>query len=274
MHVHVAAPHPGLQRFLLLSLLGHALALIIFTFTIGHTVRTSPPAAVQVRLVGVPIPSAPAKAKKPPEDVRTQDSAAPKEPPPEMKTMPPSEATTRMVQEEPLPTPTKEAPVNAQERPPVLDKNPEKKKVVKNREDAKVVKNPEDYLNNLDSFLDDNPNVTPTPDPKAMPSTQLAGEGPQLQLNLAEQGVVDGIRNHVMQNWNFMPGADLRGLAVTFQVNTQADGVVTQVVLRQSSGNRAFDASLERAIRKASPLPFPRDKAEAFQVLELTFGQP
>ena len=109
------------------------------------------------------------------------------------------------------------------------------------------------------------------PTPNAAPSTQKAGEGPQLQVNLASSGAINAIRDHVMRNWTFTPGSDLRGLQVSVQLSLDDAGNITQLYVTQSSGQAFFDNSLLRAIRKSIPLPIPAAEKAAFRDIELTF---
>jgi|GEM_PF-1351476 len=274
MHHQVTRP-PSLNRFLGWSFALHVLALIALSITLSNTIRVLPAPAIQVRLVGVPQPKAQTQPKFKPEEVRTQDSAAPKEPPPDMKNIPPSKATTRLLQEEKPTPPQKENPVEAQKRPPVLDKTPREKKVVKNDLSAKVVKDPEDYLKAL-NFVDKLEKSKPTPTKTAAVATPNApaGEGPQIQLNQADEGVISAIRQKVEENWLIPPGLDTRGLQVTVAVSIAADGNITSIHITQGSGQPYFDNSLLRAIRKAVPLPIPADKYDKFKELELGFEPP
>ncbi len=261
---------PTLGRFVGYSVAAHVLALILMTFTLGTTARIAPPQSIKVQLVGVPVPPMPAKPVEP-EKIRTQDSPAPKEPPPEAKNIPPVDATTKLATPVTPTTVTKESAVNAAERPPVLDKTPREKKVVQNTPDAKVVKNPEDFLSQLD-FVDKMAEQAPAqPTPNAAPSTQKAGEGPQLQVNLASSGVINAIRDHVSRNWLIAPGLDVRGLQVTVQISLDDAGNITQLYVTQSSGQAFFDNSLVRAVRKSIPLPIPAADKAAFRDIELTF---
>ncbi|MCA3243847.1 MAG: TonB family protein [Alphaproteobacteria bacterium] len=261
-----------LKRYVGLSFGAHVVALLLLTFTIGHTARLAPPQAVKVQLVGVPIPAMPSKPKEI-EEIRTQDSPAPKEPPPNMKSMPESEATTKLAEPVSATPVVKESDIAAAERPPVLDKTPREKKVVKNKPDAKVVKNPEDFLAQLD-FVDALAKQAAKPTPNAKPSTQQAGEGPRLQLNLADGGIVNAIRDHISRNWLIPPGLDVRGLTVTVQVSLDEVGNLTGIYVTRSSGQQFFDNSLLRAVQKAMPLPIPANELPNFRDIELTFQQP
>ncbi|TKW61657.1 MAG: TonB family protein [Blastochloris viridis] len=269
---HRVTEQPNLKKVIVWSLMLHVAVLVGMSLSLTHRVRVSTP-TVQVKLVGVPQPKA-ASSKVEPQKVRTQDSAAPKDPPKEMKNIPPSDAKTKFVTDTKETTPDKkETPIEAKERPPVLDKSPKEKKVVKNEKDAKVVKNPEDFLENLDDFLEkaDKPSPKPkdvTPDP-----TKQAGEGPQLQLNLSDQGVNDAIGMAVNKNWVIPPGKDLNGLTIVVQIKLGPSGDLIGLRVVQSSGDASFDATLIRAIRKSIPLPIPSDKMGAYADFEMAFSQ-
>lgn len=275
MILHHPTTPPPLGRYAAWAVVGHAVLLVVMSLAITMSIRTSKPMMMQVRLVGVPQPTQAPQPKLEEQKVRTQDSAAPKEPPPETKDIPPSEAKTKFVQEKPKEPakPDKPNPIEAKKRPPTLDKTPKKKKVVKNDLDAKVVKNPEDYMKALD-FIDklEAEQLAPKPNTTAQKTDEQAGEGPQIQLDASDMGVVDAIRQHIMEQWVVTPGLDTRGLAVIIRIKTTADGQLStlpQVV--KSSGNDTFDRSLVTAIRKAVPLPIPADD-KRFQELDFTFG--
>jgi len=62
----------------------------------------------------------------------------------------------------------------------------------------------------------------------------------------------------VTQSWN-RPNNISSDLRCSLQVNLIPTGDVMLVKVVKSSGNKAFDASAERAVYKASPLPVPQD---------------
>ena len=81
------------------------------------------------------------------------------------------------------------------------------------------------------------------------------------------------IANKVENNWLQPPGTATAGLACLVQVRLGASGSVLLVNVVQSSGNSAFDRSVEAAVRKADPLPMPespRLQAE-FRTLKFEF---
>lgn len=267
---HRTVAQPNLGRIIGWSFLAHILVLAALSVSFSHRIKLSTP-AMQIKLVGVPQPTAASK-KVEPEKIRTQDSAAPKEPPPDAKNIPPSDATSKFAVEKPKEQdPDKKVnPIEAKERPPVLDKSPKEKKVVKNDLDAKVVKKPEDFLESIDDFLTESkPTAKPTPTAKA--TDKPAGDGPTLQMNLADGAVSDAIGQAVSKNW-FYQGYDTKGLAVTVQIQLSADGQLIGLNIVKRSGNDSFDQSLIRAIRKSDPLPIPTDKLAAYRDFEVTFN--
>ncbi len=274
MHV-VLTPQPPIQRYIPWVLAVHVVFLILTSLVLTNSIRTAPSMVMQVRLVGVPTPTqVPQKQERPPEEVRTQDSAAPKEPPPDAKDIPPSEAKTKlMTKVEELAKDKKDEKINAAKRPPVLDKNPNEKKVVKNDLDKKVVKNPEDYMKALD-FLNklEAQQLAPSPTLTAQPTDKPAGEGPQIQLDASDRGAVDAIREHIETNWVRPPGLKTDGMGAIIEVTVDIDGNVINQRVIESSGQAFYDDSLLRAVRKSIPLPIPRDKFDQFRVLELHFA--
>ncbi|MFZ2586975.1 MAG: TonB family protein [Alphaproteobacteria bacterium] len=269
-----SAPQPPMGGAAVVAVVGHVIILVLMSLAITSSIHMAKPMMMQVRIVGVPTPSqAPSKPVEP-EEVRTQDSAAPKEPPPETKNIPPSEAKTKFLQKvEELDKKEKPNPMDAKKRPPVLDKNPNEKKIVKNDLKAKVVKNPEDYMAALD-FIDKlkTEQITPSPTAAAKPSDKPAGEGAQIQLDASEMGMVDGIRSHIEDNWLRPSGLDTKDLSAVVLVEVDAEGTVKSRKIIESSGKDFYDQSLLRAVQKASPLPIPRDKYEVFKTLELHFA--
>jgi len=80
------------------------------------------------------------------------------------------------------------------------------------------------------------------------------------------------IRQKVERNW-VRPAGWTKGMECVVRVRLIPTGEVVQAIVARSSGNPAFDRSVENAVYKASPLPLPEDKAlfEHFRELELRF---
>ncbi len=68
-----------------------------------------------------------------------------------------------------------------------------------------------------------------------------------------------------------LPGNLSGNPEVVYKVDVLPTGEITKIKLVKSSGNAAYDRSIEKAIEKSSPLPVPpdRDAAAHFRELEL-----
>ena len=102
----------------------------------------------------------------------------------------------------------------------------------------------------------------------------------------AEQAILDSQRQHlrdrhlaeynaqikatVERNW-IRPASAGKGLKCTVRVEQIPGGEVVRATVTQSSGNVAFDRSVETAVFKSSPLPTPRDPALFERVIILLF---
>ena len=71
---------------------------------------------------------------------------------------------------------------------------------------------------------------------------------------------IGAIQSSVAENWRRPTGVP-PGLKCTVNVLQDNNGKVLRVEIVESSGNVAFDRSVEQAVRAASPLPRPRRKA-------------
>lgn len=89
------------------------------------------------------------------------------------------------------------------------------------------------------------------------------------------QGQIDEYKARIIeaieQQWVIPADADKK-LSSLFMVRLSPDGNVLAVTLLRSSGNEALDRSAEEAIRKAAPLPVPKDPTvfDKFRELRLT----
>ena len=80
------------------------------------------------------------------------------------------------------------------------------------------------------------------------------------------------IRQRVERNW-VRPAGWSRDMECIVRVRLVPTGEVISATVIRSSGNAAFDRSVENAVYKAAPLPLPEDKGlfEHFRELELRF---
>lgn len=81
------------------------------------------------------------------------------------------------------------------------------------------------------------------------------------------------IKSQITRNWIF-PASYQKGMKCKVLVRLIPSGDVVSVRVIQSSGNVAFDRSVEMAVNKASPLPVPQSSTglfEHFREVELVF---
>lgn len=108
---------------------------------------------------------------------------------------------------------------------------------------------------------------------------QEARESALAEQMQAEQDARDralaeaAIKSKVQRNWLQPPGTAEQGLKCTVRVRLGASGSVLMVSIQESSGNGAFDRSVEQAVYKADPLPMPTSPTlnAAFRDLEFIF---
>ncbi len=81
------------------------------------------------------------------------------------------------------------------------------------------------------------------------------------------------IRQKVSRHWNKPVGAT-KGLQCTVRVRLVPGGEVLTATVSRSSGDPAFDRSVEAAVYKATPLPVPQEQKlfEYFREIEFVFS--
>lgn len=82
------------------------------------------------------------------------------------------------------------------------------------------------------------------------------------------------IRQRVITKWN-RPLSAKHGMVATLRITVFPGGEVNNVVTVKSSGDAAFDASAEEAVRRSTPLPVPDDIAmfnSYFRVITFKFS--
>lgn len=85
------------------------------------------------------------------------------------------------------------------------------------------------------------------------------------------KGLID---NKVSRNWVYLDSYG-KGLVCVIQIKLLPSGDVLDAKTIQSSGNPAFDRSAELAVRKASPLPVPKNTdlfQREFRIINLKFN--
>ena len=86
----------------------------------------------------------------------------------------------------------------------------------------------------------------------------------------ARQQYIAPIRQKVERNWLRPPGAPA-GLKCVVRVSQIPGGEVVGIAIQTSSGNVAFDRSVEEAVLRSSPLPVPKDPSWFDRHILITF---
>jgi TonB family protein len=220
------------------ALIHAALALL---FVLGPVRKTGPvlPAVERVTLVEAVAPSArPAPARPAP--------ARPKPPPPPAK---------KILPKEPAPAP-KPKPVEAKPKP---EPRPKPEPAVKPPEPA-VEQDYEDVLEQLRSEAGE-PKPTPVETATAAPAGGPVG-GPGVLVDPATARWMREVKIHVTRAWILEQGFRTEALITQIEVDLAPNGDVLGIRQLKSSGNPWYDDSVERAIRKASPVPAPPEAGE------------
>lgn len=180
-----------------------------------------------------------------------------------------------VVEEKPAPTPI---PNPTPPRPDIAIKEPKPK--VQPKEEPKEAPPQETFKEKLkartDSFLDqlkhETERLMQRKNTDAI-ATDLAKEQATREAAARDKGMADylsRIRGKIRGNIVLPP--EVRGNPeAVFEVTQLPSGEIITARIKQSSGNPALDAAIERAILKSNPLPKP-DKSDLFsRSLELRF---
>jgi len=102
---------------------------------------------------------------------------------------------------------------------------------------------------------------------------RLAGQQKAREQNVQIGKFTLLIRNRVTKVWDIPANISNNSRAVV-RISLLPGGEVANVLVVQSSGNKAFDESIKAAVYKSSPLPTPDDSAlfnSHFRILQMEF---
>ena len=251
-------PDYALGRSFLLAFAVH-LVLIAVMF-LGVRWQSHPAESVTVELWDLPPP--------PPAPV----VEAPKPPPPKVeppKPEPEPEVKKPEIVEKVVPKPKPEPKVEPKPKPKPEPKVEVKPKPVPPKEDPFQKRIMQEQLAMEQRQLAEERRRIEAERAKAE-SERLARELAASARNKALNDYVARIRAKVKRNW-ILP-QELQGdPEAIFNVVQLPTGEVISVKLAKSSGNAAYDAAVERAILKSSPLPLPEPRSLFDRELKLTF---
>ena len=255
--------HPRRFLSLILTVAVHV-GLLVFLF-VGIDWRSKPLGSLEVGLVGAPPSAPPTPAPpdpQPPQDKTEPVPEPPKEPP---KPEPPKP-------EPPKPEPPKpEPPKREDPKPEIATKKQEKPE--KPKPDPKPKTEPKlaplntpNLQNKLDAAIERNAEA------KKADSLLNAGQGGRAsreELDAYRTAIATKVRRNLIAP----PGLSGNPVALfeIEQIPGSNGGEVISVQLVQSSGNRALDTAIERAIWKSSPLPPPANPGLFDRKLKVDF---
>ena len=241
MPMHFEREQPGILGAVLLAALVHALLFSVLFF--GVRWQSRPPESISVELWVPPAARAPAVERA---EVKPAPRVEPPPPPPKPEPKveaprPPDIAIKEKATPKPKPVPPKPEPVKPKAEPakPQVDEMQRQMRAELDREQNALKMDRERQ------------------DLKDMLNREQASAG---QKALA--GYIDKIRLKIRGNILLPPDINGNPEAI-FDVVQLPTGEVLTAKLKKSSGVPAYDAAVERAILKSSPLPKP-DKGELF----------
>ena len=250
---------PGRMASALLSATVHVALLAVLIF--GVHWQNRPPETISVELWEPPPPAPAVEAPTPLPKVEPP-------PPPPVFVKPEPEVPKPEIVEKKAPPPPKPKPV-AKLEPRVEPKPAPKPVPVKPAAKAEPLKPRVDETKRVQEEL-------------AREQASLAVDRERQRLREQAASDTTAARNKTMADWVGKVAAKVRGNVVlppdikgnpeaVFDVVQLPNGEVLQVKLRKSSGHRALDDAIERAILKSSPLPKPDRSESAPRAFELKY---
>lgn len=251
------------------SLLLHVavLGLVLLLPYLHMPPKEQPPQVVEAVLVSAqrpqPAPPRPAPPLPAPEKPVEPEVPTPPKPAP-VKPEPVKPEPAKEIPRIPLPTPTPTPkPAEKIEKNPEPKPVPEKPAVTEPVKPTSILKQPK---LNTDAFEAEMRALEKEAQKQAMEAeiraeAEKANARARDAANLAIRDKYQRLINQrVVTKWN-RPLSARNGMVTTLRITVLPGGEVSSVVTVRSSGDPAFDASAEEAVRRASPLPVPDDPA-------------
>ncbi|HET9581055.1 MAG TPA: cell envelope integrity protein TolA [Usitatibacter sp.] len=258
-------PQPGRLRAIFLAVLVHALFLSLIVF--GITWQSRPTGPLQAELWDKLPPaktSAPPKPQPPKPEPPKPEPPKPEPPKPE----PPKPAPPKP---EVKPEPPKPDPAIA-EKAERLKKEKEKQERLEREkkekaEKAEKAKKEEQARKKREQDEADRKRREEEERAREERERQIAEQRARQEAAQAQQREIDkyisDIQRKIRSRAN-IPDTVTGNPTPSFRIRVLPGGEVLDITLVKPSGNRAYDAAIERAIRSASPLPVPPANSELF----------
>lgn len=254
-----AIGNDSLQGFLKKSLILHVVVLaLVFVLPYLHRPpEVKPPQVIEAVLVSAPAPVKKAQRPKPPEPKVVEPQAEPVQ-----KTVEPPKPLPEPAPI-PVPTPAKTIPQAAPKSVPIPEPKPQAKpapeKPATPAPVKPLIKQPSLNTSAFDKEMQALQKEAMEADMRK--ETERANQQVRDSVNLAVRDKYQRLINQrVETKWN-RPLSARKGMVTVLRISVLPGGEVSNVITLQSSGDPAFDASAEEAVRRASPLPVPDDPA-------------
>ena len=226
------------RRMVAWSAAVHVVLVLLFLVTPKPRGTVALPGVVRVDLVAAPAAPAPPKAAPTPPQARPAPPPKPKPPVPEKKVIPKEPVAT--------PKPKPEARPEPKPAPPQPAPEPEPTEL--------------GYDELLEQLRGEAGAAAPPTTVADVGRAAVAGGG--VLVSPEVMAWMKRAKVHVTRAWVLEPGFRTQPLEAEITVRLGATGEVLDTRITRRSGNPWFDESVERAIRKASPLPSPPEADE------------
>jgi len=247
---------PARIRSFLLAALVHGAFFALIVFGITWQVSPTPPLVAEL---WDKLP--PAKTAEPPPEPPKPEPPKPEPPPPEKKVEPPKPEPPKPVVK---PEPPKPDPAIAEKAAREKREKEKREKLEREREEKKKqeeVKKKREQEEAAKKKAEDDKRRREEEARKREADKARAEAALRRQTEVDKY--IDGIRNRIRSKAN-VPDNITGNPEVHVRLRILPGGEVLDATIPKSSGNRAYDAAIERAIRSAQPLPVPPPDSELF----------
>jgi colicin import membrane protein len=250
-------PQPGRLRAIVLAALVHGAFFALIVFGVTWQSRPTEPLTAEV---WDKLPPAKAKAPEPPK----AEPEPPKPEPPKPEPPKPEPPKPEPPKAEPKPEPPKPDPAIA-EKAERLKKEQQKRERLERERQDKLERQKKEEAEKKKREKEEVAKKKKEEEERARQEKerQLARE----EAARARQTEVDAWRARIakkVRDRANIPDTVTGHPRAEFRIRILPGGEVLDVTLIRSSGNRAYDAAIERGIRSASPLPVPDASSELF----------
>lgn len=255
---------PGRLRAVILAVLVHGAFFALIVFGVAWQSSPTPPLQAEI---WDKLPATPKKAPTPQAQVKPEPPKPEPEPPkPEPpKPEPPKPEPPKV---EPKPEPPKPDPAIA-EKAERLKKEKEKQERLEREKQEKLERQKKEEQARKKREQEEAAKKKKEDEERARreKERQLVEQRAREEAARARASEVDAYKARItkkIRDRANIPDTVTGNPAPVFMIRVLPGGEVLDITLTKPSGNRAYDAAIERAIRSASPLPVPAANSELF----------